>query len=83
MLRITVLGERTLKLEGRVAGAWVGELRRAVDELLARAGEVVLDLAGVTYADADGTRLLRELRRAPAQMRNLSPFVAQLLGGEG
>jgi anti-anti-sigma regulatory factor len=80
MLRITTTERNTLKLEGRVVGPWVAELRRAVAEQCAISARVVLDLAEVTYADAEGTRLLRELRLLPADLRNPSPFVAELLG---
>ncbi len=84
MLRITShpepCGETRLVLEGRLAGAWVSELRRVV----AAAGEpsrVALDLSALTYADADGLALLRDLLAGPARLERASAFVSVLLGG--
>ena len=52
-----------MKLEGRVAGPWAGELSRAwlesAPELASK--KVVIDLHNVTYADAAGKRVLREI----------------------
>jgi hypothetical protein len=52
-----------LKLEGRVAGAWAVELRRAwlALEPPVLGKRVVLDLCGVTYLDAEGKRVLRSI----------------------
>jgi hypothetical protein len=66
MLRITLHeSERALKivLEGRVAGPWVGELNRVWVETAPRIGsrDVEFDMRNVTYADAAGKRVLREI----------------------
>lgn len=66
MLRISIverLEDTQIKLEGRVSGPWTAELNRVWVESAAQlAGKVlVLDLRDVTYADADATRLLREI----------------------
>ena len=70
MLRITQLirpdGRRVLLLEGRLVGAWVAELRRAVGD---SAGPTTVDLAAVAFADADGVTALRRLRGAGAEIR--------------
>jgi anti-anti-sigma regulatory factor len=65
-LRITIEQDKTameLKLEGRVAGPWAAELsrvwREAAPGLASR--KLLLDLRNVTYADADGTKALREI----------------------
>ena len=52
-----------IKLEGRVAGPWTAELNRVWVESAPRlAGKgLVLDLRGVTYADAGATQLLRQI----------------------
>jgi anti-anti-sigma regulatory factor len=62
-LRITIqqFEEATvLTLEGRVTGPWAEELGRVWTErapLLAQ-GSLLIDLSNVTYADADGKRVL-------------------------
>ena len=68
MLKITIQedpGVTTLKLEGRVVGPWTRELQRAWESLAASLGprKLLIDLCGVTHMDADGTRVLAEMRR--------------------
>ncbi len=68
MLRITVRGEVdqiTLKVEGRVAGPWVHELEECcrTSKQGAPGMPIVIDLAGVTFIDADGETLLSRLRQ--------------------
>lgn len=52
-----------IKLEGRVAGPWVPELRRVWAETAPRLGTNTLsiDIQQVTYADAGGKQALREI----------------------
>jgi anti-anti-sigma regulatory factor len=52
-----------MKLEGRVAGPWAAELGRVWVETAPRLAtrKLVLDLSGVTYADAGGTYLLGQI----------------------
>ena len=84
MLRITChperRGETRIVLEGRLAGAWVSELRR-VAAASSGPGRVALDLSALTYADADGLALLRDLLAGPARIERASAFVSELLGG--
>ncbi len=66
MLRISIqetAAELELKLEGRIAGPWVAELGRVWVETAPRLASrrLVVDLGGVTYADAAGTQLLSEI----------------------
>jgi hypothetical protein len=81
MLRITkqspTNGNPTLVLEGRLVGPWVGELRRTVAE---GNGPKSIDLAGVTFADAEGVAALRTLRGAGAELVGASGFLAALIG---
>jgi|SRR5580658_3041087 anti-anti-sigma regulatory factor len=65
-LRITIKQTEDatlLMLEGRVAGPWAAELGRIWQERAPRLAQTKLsiDLSSVTYADADGTRVLREI----------------------
>lgn len=84
MLRVTVTNDersRKAKIEGRIAGQSVEELRRICDELLADFGEaqMILDLGDVSFVDADGIELLRRLACRDVVLANRSPFLAELL----
>jgi len=83
MLKITILdsdqqAEAKVRVEGRLAGEWVNELRRASAEL----GRSILDLADVSFADSTGVQLLMELRSSGTRFINCSPFLATQLGLE-
>jgi anti-anti-sigma regulatory factor len=71
----------TLKVEGRVAGDWVGELSRAAAAARAVTPHVVLDLSEVTFVDAEGVALLRALRESGFALAECSAFVASLIDG--
>ena len=51
-----------LRVEGRLTGRWVEELRRSCDRVLGDGIRLTLDLADVSFADAAGIELLKELR---------------------
>ena len=83
MLKITEIAQndlgRTFKLEGKLLGAWVDELRNVCTQPLDRAEQVGLDLAAVTFVNAAGAKLLRELIREGIIITRCSAFVAELL----
>ena len=83
MLKITEIARndsgRTFKLEGKLLGAWVDELRNVCTQPLDRLEQVGLDLAAVTFVNAPGAELLRELIRQGIIITQCSAFVAQLL----
>lgn len=59
-----------LRLEGRLAGPWVGELSASCCQLSARQQRcVMIDLTGVTFIDSDGKALLASLWRQGAELR--------------
>jgi ABC-type transporter Mla MlaB component len=73
MLRITVhqnLEFLTFQLEGKLAGAWVGEVEECRQRTLAgRRGMVVrFDLVGVTFIDAAGKAFLADMHRQGAEL---------------
>jgi len=70
-----------LRLEGQVAGPWVEELRRVCDEPRhnGHGARLVLDLNNVTFIDADGVALFRQLSMRRVSWRNCSAFVAEQL----
>ena len=83
MLKITEIARNdsstTFKLEGKLLGPWVDELRNVCTQPLNRAEQVGLDLAAVTFVNAAGAELLRELIRKGIIITKCSAFVAELL----
>ena len=73
MLKITVQPEgqsTTLLLEGRLAGPWVEELDRCWRQISTDPeARVVVDLHNVTFVDADGKGVLRQMRKHGAELR--------------
>lgn len=66
MLRISVTDKAnssTMKLEGKITGPWVEELRNSWLSLAPLLGSrtLCLDLRGVSFVDANGKQLLREI----------------------
>ena len=77
-------GSPVLQLEGAVVGAWVEELARACEPILACAGRLTLDLDGVSFVSREGVGLLTDLSRRRVQLTNCSRFVAeQIKAGSG
>ena len=66
-----------LALDGRLTGAEVAELHRAVAEVGA---QVMLDLTGLQFADQLGVRALRELKAQGAKFTGASPYIELLIG---
>jgi anti-anti-sigma regulatory factor len=89
VLRISAAGRgeqaTTLRLEGKVTGPWVTELRRVCAQTLANTGHslnhLVLDLAGVSFLDPDAIALFYELSKQRVVFTNGSPFIAEQLKG--
>jgi anti-anti-sigma regulatory factor len=81
MLRINRVSDAhqapTLKLEGKLLGLWVEELRNTCRDL--RSGCLRLDLSAITFVDASGAKLLGNLIRQGAQIIACSGYVAELL----
>jgi hypothetical protein len=81
MLKISEVGTPnhfiTLKLEGRVVGPWVEELRRICELFLADERPLNLDLAEVSYVDPGGVAALNGFKARGASLNNCSPFVEQ------
>ena len=84
MLKITVVESSSeavrLRAEGRLTGGWVDELRRTCDlQGLSDGIRLTLDLSDVSFADAAGIELLKELRFRLVALVNLSSLVAEQL----
>jgi anti-anti-sigma regulatory factor len=84
MLRISIHDDQetvAITLDGRIAGPWVAELRRAwMDAVPSITSQrVSIDLRNVTYADASGRQALREIyTRASAELVTNSPWTQYL-----
>jgi anti-anti-sigma regulatory factor len=70
---------RTLRLEGRVGGPWVTELRRACEQVLGAGLRLTLDLAEVSFVDRDGVMLFRDLQKSDVKLIHCSGFVVEQL----
>jgi anti-anti-sigma regulatory factor len=89
MLRITCApaadtqDAQLLRLEGQVTGLWVEELRRVCNETISHDGHgthsLVLDLTHVSFIDADGVALFRQLTNRRVGLTNCSGFVTEQL----
>jgi ABC-type transporter Mla MlaB component len=73
----------TLKLEGRIVGPWVEELRRICELFLVENRSLKLDLAEVSYADAAGVATLNDFKARGVSLKNCSPFVEQQIKTAG
>ena len=69
------------KLEGRLVGPWVTELRRVAETALDRSPGLSLDISGVSFVDRQGEELLRELAARRVRLEHASGFLRELLNG--
>ena len=83
MLKLTRLSRTvralTIKLEGELLEPWVPTVRDACKQRGPRSGRLLLDLAAVSFADAAGVRLLRDLVGEGVEIIACSAFVGELL----
>jgi ABC-type transporter Mla MlaB component len=76
----------TLRLEGRVVGPWVAEVRRYCERFLGEGRSLALDVAEVAFVDREGIALLLELQRRQVSLVRCSSFLLEQLrvaGGNG
>ena len=83
-MRVTVIESSfeavRLRVEGRLTGRWVEELRTTCDLHALNDGiRLTLDLADVSFADAAGIELLKELRIRLVTLLRPSSLVAEQL----
>ena len=83
MLRISLAVEGvrgiTFRLEGRIVGPWVAELRQACEKVLEEKRSLTLDLSEVMFASRAGLALLLELKAQGAVLSGCSQFLSQEL----
>lgn len=73
-------GTQTFRLDGRLVREWVEVLRSSCEPALEAEGRLILDLAGVSFADHAGARLLRQLEARAVTLLNCSPFLREQIG---
>jgi len=76
VLRITTTttDKVALKLEGRLVGPWVEELRNAVWRTNGWRERLEIDVEDLTFADEDGEKTLSWLHRMGARFQGRGPF---------
>lgn len=84
MLKITLhdsSSELRFRLEGKLSGPWVGELRQCWQTARSalRNRKTVLDLADLEFADAEGQSLLEEMHGQGVTMVAMSVFMKAIL----
>ncbi len=68
-----------VQLVGQVGGRWVDELRRVCAEGLRDFGRLEIDMAEVTFVDAEGLRFFWNLPPGRVSIVNCALFVAEQL----
>src|SRR5260370_33226307 len=85
MLKIEVGEKRreqvTVRLEGRLVGAWGDEVRRACEPFLGNRASLTVDFAQVSFVDREGVTLCRRLRESRAPRRDCAPFGKERIDG--
>jgi ABC-type transporter Mla MlaB component len=84
MLKITLhdsAEELRFRLEGRLSGAWVGELRQCWQTGQSTVGDrrTTLDLGEVDYVDADGQCLLAEMFQKGVVLKAMTPLIREMV----
>jgi hypothetical protein len=84
MLRITLhdsARELRIKLEGKLSGPWVEELRQCWRTASSTTGGRItsLDLSDVDFVDADGQSLLSEMHQCGVRLEAATPLIRALV----
>lgn len=83
MLRIveeeTANNSIMLRLDGRLAGEWIGVLRSSCKQAFQNHDRLILDLTGLSFTDPDGLELLQQLEQQQVIFINGSPFLREQL----
>ncbi|MBN4054759.1 STAS domain-containing protein [Nitrospira defluvii] len=70
-----------LRVDGRIVGPWVEELKEKCKSCLAEKKRLILDLSGVSFIDEHGVKVLNELKKTRVEVRGCSLFLSGLLDG--
>ena len=69
-----------LRLDGKLAGPWVCELKLRCEPILAKSERIQMDCGGVSSIDSDGIALMQRLQAKGVTLVNCSPFIKLQLG---
>ena len=69
----------SLRIEGQATGRWVAEIRKACEPFLGNGRRLVLDLAGVSFADREAVGLFLEFMSRGVALVNCSPLLTEQL----
>ena len=74
---------RVFRLEGRIGGSWIAELKNLCEQALRNDRSLTLDLSGVTFVERGGAKLLRSLEKMQrVAVVGSTAFVAEQLDSE-
>lgn len=83
MLRILEMvgndNSKILRLDGSLVTKWVEVLRSSCELAISEGGSLSLDMAGLSFSDSDGVRLLLQLQQRRVTFLNCSPFLREQL----
>jgi hypothetical protein len=81
MIKILEMSESALKLklEGKLMGPWVDELKEVFKRSAVPPRQTRLDLAAVAFVDPGGVEVLDDLVGRGVKITSCSAFVAELL----
>jgi hypothetical protein len=84
MLKITLhdsASELRFKLEGRLSGPWVGELRQCwqTAQSTTQDRRTVLDLGELDFVDPEGQTLLEDMHRQGVKLAAMTPFIRAIV----
>ena len=72
----------TLKVEGQIASDWVATLQHECNELLDNGKEIRLDFSSVTFVDAEGVAILKNLLTRNVRIMHSTQLIQSLLSEE-
>ena len=85
MFRVTTdqnINGVVLKLEGRLAAAWVDELAGVIGAARSEDAQLTLDLHDLSFADAQGVAVIRTAVEGGARLVGGSQFIDALIDAE-
>ena len=66
---------RVIRIEGKLIGRWVPELKKFCEPMLTRGERFSLDCENLTFADAEGIALMRTLQHRQVPLLKCSAFM--------
>lgn len=84
MLKVTLLDgadELRFRLEGRLSGPYVGELRQCwvTAQSTLHGRRAAIDLREVDYVDSDGRELLKHMREQGVELTAVTPLICEMV----